>query len=721
MRRFTGNLLIAVLVLLMANLAVAREQLSSDLPVLMMADEMNYDEELGTAVARGKVEIVQGERSLFADIVSYNQKTDTVSASGNVVLHEPSGEVVFAEYVELNDQLKTGVIERIQILLRDESRFAAYSAERKDGNKTRMHRAVFSPCKLCEKDPDAPPLWQLKAERVEHDQEAREIRYKDVYLEMWGFPVAYSPYLSHPDPTVDRKAGFLAPDFGTGGNVGAFLRLPYFIPIGGDKDVTLDPIYTRDEGLVLSGQYRQQFKSGELALSGSIAEALRREGDADNATVKGDRIRGHFTVEGAYHFDETWRAKLDVRRASDSSYLRKFDFFKLNRNTLRSHANVEGFRQRNYMAANAYWFQDLRSDSRAEQPIVAPVLDFKHMGEADRLGGRWQLDANLRTLFRDEGADSQRISFKPRYQVGRAWNLGLVTTATATTQIDGYRIGEASISDDDETFKGRIFPQMAIEARYPFVRHSENLKQVIEPIALGILAPNGSNPEEILDEESTVFELDDTNLLSLDRFSGLDKVDSGSRMVYGAKFGLYGETIGDITGFLGQSYRFHTDRDLRSSKLLEEDFSDYVGRIDVKPNQYVDLLYRFRFSESDFSTRSSAVGFSIGPRAMSVSGNYVFVEEGTAASNSERREELQLALSSRINRFWSASLRTHRDLADNGGSLAHTLRARYEDECFAFETTAQRSFTRDADIEPESRILFRLIFRHLGQVQSSAG
>jgi LPS-assembly protein len=262
---------------------------------------------------------------------------------------------------------------------------------------------------------------------------------------------------------------------------------------------------------------------------------------------------------------------------------------------------------------------------------------------------------------------------------------------------------------------------MAIEARYPFVRHSGNLKQVIEPMALGIVAPNGSNPEQIVDEESTVFELDDTNLLSLDRFAGLDKVDSGSRFVYGVKFGMYGETIGDITGFLGQSYRFHTDNNLRSSILVEEEFSDYVGRIDVKPNQYVDLLYRFRFSESNLSARSSAIGFSVGPSAMGVTGNYFFVEQGTAASNSERREELRLSIYSRINRFWSASLGTHRDLTDNGGSLAHTLNARYEDECFAFETTAQRSFTRDADIEPESRILFRFIFRHLGQVQSRAG
>jgi LPS-assembly protein len=721
MGRFTGKLFIAVSVLLMANLAAAREQLSSDLPVLMMADEMNYDEELGTVVARGEVEIVQGERSLLADRVSYNQKTDTVGASGNVVLHEPSGDVIFAEYMELSDQLKTGVIERIRVLLSDESRFAANSAERKDGNKTRMRGAVFSPCKLCEKEPDSPPLWQLKAEQVEHDQEAQEIRYKNVYLEMWGLPVAYSPYLSHPDPTVDRKVGFLTPDFGAGGNVGAFTRLPYFIPIGIDKDVTLDPIYTKDEGLVLSAEYRQRFKKGELAFSGSIAKAQRKEGNVENVTVKSDRVRGHFTAKGEYYLDETWRAKLDVKRASDRSYLRKFDFFNLNRNTLRSNVNLEGFRRRNYIAANAYWFQDLRPEKNVSQPIVTPVLDFNHMGDADRLGGRWQLDANLRTLFRDEDSESQRLSFKPGYQIGRTWNLGLVTTATATTQIDGYWINDTSISDGDETFEGRFFPQMAVKARYPLVRHSGNMKQVIEPIVLGIAALNGSNPEKITDEESTVFELDDTNLLSIDRFAGSDTVDSGSRVVYGVKFGIYGEMTGDITAFLGQSYRFHTDQDLRSSKLLEEDFSDYVGRIDVKPNKYVDLLYRFRFNESDLSARSSALGFSVGPSAMRVSGSYFFVEEGTAASNADQREELRLTLGSRINQFWSASLGTHRDLTDNGGALAHTLGARYQDECFGFDATAQRTFTEDADIKPESQIIFRFIFKHLGLVQSSVG
>ena len=715
------NIVIAAMCVLFAcGQADSREPLLADLPVLLMADNIDYDEELGTVVARGKVEIVQGQRTLLADAVSYNQKTDTVSASGNVVLHEPTGEVVFAEYVELNDQLKNGVIKRIRILLEDESRFAANSAVRKDGSKTRMKRAVFSPCKLCEEDLDAPPLWQLKAERIVHDQESREIRYRDVFLEMWGYPIAYSPYLAHPDPSVDRKAGFLTPDFGTGGDVGAFVRLPYFIPIGEDKDVTVDPILTEDEGLVLSGEYRQSFRKAKLELRGSIAEVKRNDGGTDNSAQSDDRVSGHLEIASTYRLDETWRAGIDVKRTSDRSYLRKFDFFKLNPNTLRSNAKAEGFRGRNYIAANAYWFQDLRTQDRAEQPIVGPVLDFNHMGEADRMGGRWQLDANLRTLFRDDNPNSQRISVKPGYRIGRTWNIGLVTTATASTQIDGYHIDDSGNSGGT-SLEGRFFPQVAIEARYPFIRHAWMLQQIVEPIAMIIGAPNGSNPNQIPDEESTVFELDDTNLLSLDRFAGLDRVDSGTRAVYGLKLGMHGENFGDITAFLGQSYRFHTDRDLRDTKLLEETFSDYVGRIDVKPNRYIDLLYRFRFSESNFSNRSSSVGFFVGPTAMKVNGNYLFVEEGTAASNSGRREELQISLNSQINRYWSASLGTHRDLTGDGGSLEHYLRAKYLDECFGFNVTAQRRFTREIGAEPENRILFQFRFKHLGQVNSSAG
>ena len=117
--------------------------------VLMSADEVSYDDELGTVTASGSVEISQGERVLLADTVTYNQAEDLITATGDVTLLEPGGEVVFADYVELKDQMKDGVIRKLKILLTDKSRFAANGALRTGGNRTDMSKAVYSPCQLC--------------------------------------------------------------------------------------------------------------------------------------------------------------------------------------------------------------------------------------------------------------------------------------------------------------------------------------------------------------------------------------------------------------------------------------------------------------------------------------------------------------------------------------------------------------------------------------------
>ncbi len=723
--RHRPRLLPVVVALLVAALALpakAREIFSKEIPVLITADEISYDRELGTVTARGRVEITQGERTLLADTVSYNQNTDTVSASGNVVLHEPSGEVLFAEYVELTDALKNGVIENIRMLLADDSRFAAVEAERRDGRRTIMRRAVYSPCKTCQEHPKRPLLWQIKAERVEHDKDAREVRYRNVVLEMFGVPVAYTPYFSHPDPTVDRKTGFLTPEFSTGGPVGTSVRLPYFIVIDDSKDLTVTPIYTGDEGLVLSGEYRQRFNNGELSLSGSATEADRSEGSASNPTVKRDRLRGHIKARARFDLDDTWRAGADIERATDRTYLRRFDFFGAKgSNSLTSNLYVEGFRRRNYLIVQGYAFQDLRTDSGVEQPLVGPIIEYSHLGEADRFGGRWGLDAGLRYLDRDSGPDSLRFSVRPEYRISHTAKAGFVTTLSGSVEADVYNIDRATTSTRSDGIAGRILPRISLDWRYPFVRQSGPIRQLVEPIVFAVATPNGSNPDDIPDEDSTVYEIDDTNLLSEDRFPGLDRIETGQRIVYGVKLGLFGLQNERLTGFIGQSVRFHDDEELRRSKLLERDFSDVVGRIEARPNEYIDILYRFRFAKNDLATQRSTVDFSVGPAAFRLFGNYLFVDDGATTGGFGEREELTIGFTSKVTDTWTVTAMTRRDLTTNGGTLQHTLGLRYEDECFILRATASRSFTRDADIEPSDQILFQLVFKTFGQSTAIGG
>src|SRR3546814_9333044 len=116
--------------------------------------------------------------------------------------------------------LKEGFIRDIRVLLADNTRIAAASGTRTGGNRTEFSKGVFSPCELCRDDPTRPPLWQLKANEVVHDQVAHDIIYYDAWLEFFGIPALYTPYLRHPDPTVARRSRFPAPSFGPGDLLG---------------------------------------------------------------------------------------------------------------------------------------------------------------------------------------------------------------------------------------------------------------------------------------------------------------------------------------------------------------------------------------------------------------------------------------------------------------------------------------------------------------------
>src|SRR5271169_4313320 len=116
----------------------------------------------------------------------------------------------------------------------------------------------------------APPAWQLEAREIDHDKELKLVEFRDVTMEIDGWPVFYSPYMSTPDPTVKRATGFLPPYFGGSSTVGAQITVPYFIVLGPDKDLTLIPRLTTKAGPQLAGEYEQRFGNGFLDAIGSI-------------------------------------------------------------------------------------------------------------------------------------------------------------------------------------------------------------------------------------------------------------------------------------------------------------------------------------------------------------------------------------------------------------------------------------------------------------------
>lgn len=725
MRRLA--LLLATFACLSSAAAMAREpaeiepeETQSGEQAVISADEITYDDTLNSVFATGNVEVAYGERIMLADNVRYNRNEDSVVASGNIVLLEPSGEVVFAEYVELKDELRSGVIENIRILLSDDSRFAANGARRIDGRKTIMRKAVYSPCAVCAENSDRAPLWQLKASTIIHDQEEKNIAYTNAWLELFGIPVFYIPYLTHPDPTVDRRSGILAPRIGSSRVFGGFVRMPLFLAFTDSIDMTVEPIVTAREPPILALEYRQRFNSGLVEFSGSGTKADRETGDVDNPTIEQDVTRGHLFAEGLFSINDNWRTGFDYGRASDPTYLDRYDFFGDFGETLESRAFVEGFHGRTYSAGNIFGYQDLRITDAEEEPLILPSLDQNYLTEADSLGGRWSLDTNFRSTMRDDGPNTRRLSLKGGYAIPFVSDYGLVTTVSTSLQADGYHMDRVLVDGQSENnvVAGRAVPRAAIEMRYPFVRGTEGIRQVVEPVVALIAAPNNGNPVEIPQEDSVVVELDDTNLFSEDQIPGLDRVDTGQRAVYGLKAGLYGEHGGRMAGFFGQSYRLdNDDRDADTSDLRNGK-SDFVGRLQISPDKYMDLLYRFRLAEHDFNLLRGETSVAIGPPSFRLTGDHVYIAAEASNGLYPDREEVNADLSSQLTDYWLIGLNTRRDLTSDGGPLEHGARITYEDECFRLAVKFKRDFTSSLDVEEETVFSVEIVFKNLGNISA---
>jgi LPS-assembly protein len=204
-----------------------------------------------------------------------------------------------------------------------------------------------------------------------------------------------------------------------------------------------------------------------------------------------------------------------------------------------------------------------------------------------------------------------------------SWNLpwtspfGERYRAVASVKSDMYYIDKyKALSDSDQTYTGdvaRVFPQLGLEWKLPFVKATETSRQIIEPVIVGVLAPNGGNKtDKIPNEDSEAAELDDTNVLDLDRYAGYDRNDTGSRISYGLNWSSYGNIIGRTSAFIAQSYQVNDKTSFTENSENTGHLTDYVGRVYAAPADYLDLNYRFRLDRNDYRLKYSELGSRIG-------------------------------------------------------------------------------------------------------------
>lgn len=687
-------------------------------PALFSADQVTHYRDLGQIVAKGNVEVVQGTQTLLADTLAYNERDNAITAKGNVVLHKENGDVLFADYIEVSGDFRDSLARNIRILLADQSRMAGNAARRIDGRDTYIYKGVYSPCKPCADNPGRSLVWQVKAAEVHHDEVQKRVEYKDATLEFAGVPVVYTPYLSHADPSRKRESGFLTPSIGNSSRMGLIVKTPYYYNIAPDKDLTLNPhLYPAEKQLLLAGEYRQRTRAGEYKMAAS-GTAEWDENGAGGRKSNQREFRGHLKGDGKFDIDNTWRWGYDVARSTDDTYTRRYGFGA--DPTLTSRGFAEGFRNRNYVAANAYSFQNQRNDRSDDiVPWIATSVQHNHMGEPGKAGAYLTLDSSLLSIQRSDGLDTNRLATRAAWHLPHVASNGLITELTAALDVDGYHVSDHKHPLDArqryEGFAGRAFPQAAIKWRYPMARSHGTTTEVLEPIAAVVVAPNSGNNWRIPNEDSQDFEFNDSSLFNMNRFTGIDRVEGGQRVDYGLKWGAFGAKGGRTQIFAGQSYRAREDDTFNPRSGADGHLSDFVGRVNVAPSGFLDFLYRFRIDKENFDLMVSESGVKVGPSALKLDVRHIMVSHNSDVGSFGDREELYTGIQTRLTQYWSGNIFALQRLSHPEGLQATGLQLKYNDECFAVIGSYDHRNFQDRDIKSDDTFMIRLVFKTLGE------
>lgn len=684
-----------------------------DTPVLLNADTLTYDDTQNTVTAEGHVQLAQGGQTVEADRMVFNRISNVVTADGNVRIWQSSGDVMAASHAELSSDLKQAFVKEVSVLMSDNSRFIALDGERTEGRYVRMNRALYTACDLCRDDPRHAPLWQVRAQRVIHDSEKHDVIYRNATLELGGVPVFYTPYLSHPDPSVKRRSGFLAPVIGTRNNLGFVARTYYYLDVAPSMDATIETSYSSDRGMLLGGEWRQRTEHGSLQINASstVDDIPNDDGVSGPKT---DRLRGHVFLAATHDFDANWRGTLKIRRTTDDTYLDLWNYS--GDDVLPSSGLLERFTPASYGVARIDSYQDLRPGITTAEPNVL-TLGYETQGEQRKtLGGRWSFTSGVRSIARSHGLDSQRLSLEAGWRREDVIPAGVVVTSEALARADAFAAN--NYLNEDPTAL-RPFAQGQLTARWPMVKVTENGQQFVEPIAQLTAAPRlPRDDRDIANEDSIGLEFDTSNLFRLNRYAGDDRLDGGQRVAYGLRAGWTGNSGASVTGSFGQSYDFADDPNFPTGSGLENSLSDYVGNVNVALPDIADASYALRLDSETFDPREHDLRAVIGPSWLNAAVNYLYIDQNTTdGSSAALREELGLGGNWKFNDYWSIG-GYHRENLRSGESLNSSLALTYQDECMTFSLNAQRDYVSRTGLDSGDSVFFRLIFKNLGEFES---
>ena len=673
------NLLVIVYLFIFINFLSTKAISGEDDPenITIDADKIIILDNGNEIQASGNIKIKTKNLDSTSDNSTYNKELNKITSSGKIIIKDKLNNHYYFDHFITDKNFDNAVGSNVRVRMNDGSRIVGKFFSRQKSNFNQINNASYTPClqenyiiKNC-------PGWKLNAKKVIHDIDKKTIFYESAVLSILNIPVIYTPFFSHPDPSVNKKSGLLMPTITSDNTLGTTISIPIFYNIASNYDLTFTPTIQTKADNYYSLNYRHLTDNHKFNIETSISSNESNAGSKNHIFIDG-KVKNPY---GKFEYQ--------VQTSNNDTYLRKNQINNLT--ILTSGLNFTKEMQNSSLNFKSHSYKHLNNSANQKWEYIYPSIDYDIYNYNDPLINRnWEVK-NTFLNYRDINKNyKQEISSELiTKDINVLKNIGLKFENVYQNRVIYFNDSE------DDFNQLRVFPQISSRISFPLSKNSDGKSQLLEPILMPIIAPynNYSN-----DQAAT-----NNNIFSLNRETSVSQWESGPRINYGLNW-LVNYNQMNINTTVGQSLRLNKNsedsRNERSNYFISNiiDFESY-GYIKTDLTIDSDRMY---LKDNNINTSINI-------------GNIKFGFDYDYESSNRVKTSEQISIGTKIkflkNTDFIASLR--KDLMSEK-SIGNAMGIHYENDCLAINFDYFKDFTEVADIKNSHGFSFTITLKPFG-------
>ena len=576
-----------------------------------------------------------------------------------------------------------------------------------ENNKTLIKKGIFTSCK----DNNECPPWAITSKEIIHDKDKKEIQYKNAWLKIYNIPVLYFPRFFHPDPTVDRKSGFLMPAFSDSKNLGTSVNIPYFFAISDSQDLTFKPRFFSNNEFLLQSEYRKVNKNSSHFLDLSLNKT-NSDGDKGRNT--------HFFSNSKFDLGDTLFSEnsieLKIEKVSNDDYI---DLYSLentspiikNTSVLENIIEFSGSQDDFFLDVSLESYETMNKPISDKYEFVYPNYSLKKIKffEEKIVDNLEFISSGNQKKYSTNVYEAVQVNDFILNGTNKISNIGFnhnFKTIIKNVNSDGKNSSKLKDKSQSE-----ILSMITYDIGLPLIKNNNSFNNLLTPKLSMRYSPNDT--KNLKDEAR---KLNTDNIFSLNRIGYNDTIESGTSLTLGLDFEKKRKENNDtfLSSKIGTVFRDELNENLPLTSTLGKKQSDFVGEINFVPssNFKIDYNYSLKNNLDEINLHNFETEFSVN----NFVNTFTFYEENNLVGDKSYYEN---EFAYNFDQKNSLSFKTRNNKKDNLTEF-YNLIYQYKTDCLIASLRYNKEYYSNSTKKPNEELFFNITLIPLGSTQTES-